>query len=154
MQLDSGSRSSLNSEMNITPLVDVVLVLLIIFMVVIPLMMDGYKVNIAKTSSAAAPVEAEDSQLVLSIAPSACPLLAPLSGEGIPTKCRVTLADQMIPASELPQRVADLIGARSPEKRVLFLSADDRMNYEGVMRILDLAKSNVEGLKIEFVSTE
>ena len=154
MQLDSGSRSSLNSEMNITPLVDVVLVLLIIFMVVIPLMMDGYKVNIAKTSSAAAPAEAEDPQLVLSIVPSACPLLAPPAGGGIPTNCRVTLADQTIPASELPHRVANIIGNRSPEKRVLFLSADDRMNYEGVMRILDLAKSNVEGLKIEFVSTE
>ena len=41
---DSGS--SLQSEINITPLVDVVLVLLIIFMVVVPLLMQGYDVNI------------------------------------------------------------------------------------------------------------
>ena len=44
---DSGS--SLQSEINITPLVDVVLVLLIIFMVVVPLLMQGYDVNIPKT---------------------------------------------------------------------------------------------------------
>src|SRR4051794_21894843 len=105
MQLDAGSRSSLQSEMNITPLVDVVLVLLIIFMVVVPLMMEGYNVNIPSPSTAAAPVQAEDSQLILSIAFNACPLLAPPAGEGLPTDCRVTLEDQKIPASELPQRV-------------------------------------------------
>jgi hypothetical protein len=35
---------------------------------------------------------------------------------------------------------------------VLFLDADDRLNYEGVLRIVDLAKSNVQGLKIEFIT--
>jgi len=154
MQLDTGSRSSLQSEMNITPLVDVVLVLLIIFMVVVPMMMEGYDVNIPQTSTAAVPTQAQDSQLVLSIVPNTCPLLAPPTGEGVPSNCRVTLADRKIPASELPQRVANILGARPPEKRVLFLSADDRLNYEGVLRILDLAKSNVEGLKVEFLTAQ
>jgi len=153
MQLDTGSRSSLQSEMNITPLVDVVLVLLIIFMVVVPLMTEGYDVNIPQTSTAAAPAEAEDSQLVLSIVPNACPLTTPSAGEGVPADCRVTLGGQKIPASELPQRVENILGVRPQEKRVLYLSADDRMNYEGVLRILDLAKSNVEELKIEFLTT-
>ena len=152
MQLDTGDRSSLQSEINITPLVDVVLVLLIIFMVVVPLMMEGYDVNIPRTTMAAVPAQSEDSQLVLSIVPNACPLPGPPIGEGLPSNCRVTLADQMIPASELPQRVANILGARTPDKRVLFLSADDRLNYEGVLRILDLAKSNVEDLKIEFLT--
>jgi biopolymer transport protein TolR len=154
MQLDSGSRSSLQAEINITPLVDVVLVLLIIFMVVIPLMMEGYDVNIPRTSSAAVPTPAADLQLVLSIVPNACPLLGPPAGEGLPSNCHVTLAEQKVPASELPQRVANLLGARPPEKRVLFLSADDRLNYEGVLRVLDLAKSNVEDLKIEFLTAQ
>jgi biopolymer transport protein ExbD len=65
----------------------------------------------------------------------------------------VTLADQKIPAAELPARMASILGSRAPEKRVLFLAADDRLNYEGVLRILDLAKSGVEDLKIEFVQT-
>ena len=157
MQFDTGSRSSLQSEINITPLVDVVLVLLIIFMVVVPLMMEGYDVNIPRTSTASVPTEAtsnDDTQLVLSVVPSGCPLLGPPAGEGLPADCRVTLADQKIPASELPQRVANILGARPPEKRVLFLSADDRLNYEGVLRILDLAKSNVADLKIEFLTAQ
>jgi biopolymer transport protein ExbD len=154
MQLDSGSRSSLQAEINITPLVDVVLVLLIIFMVIVPLMMDGYDVNIPQT--AAAPTEAarsEDAQVVLSIVPSACPILTP-PAEGLPADCRVILAGERIPVSDLPQRSANILGARPPEKRVLFLSADDRMNYEGVLRILDLAKLKVQGLKIEVLTDQ
>jgi biopolymer transport protein ExbD len=48
--------------------------------------------------------------------------------------------------------VAEFLGSRPTEKRVLFLAADDRMNYEGVLRILDLAKSGVEDLKVEFIT--
>ena len=52
MQLNrDDSGSSLQSEINITPLVDVVLVLLIIFMVVVPLLMQGYNVDIPRNSA-------------------------------------------------------------------------------------------------------
>ena len=63
------------------------------------------------------------------------------------------LGDQKIAATELPTRVGDILGSRPPEKRVLFLAADDRLNYEGVLRILDLAKSGVEDLKVEFITS-
>ena len=101
---DSGS--SLQSEINITPLVDVVLVLLIIFMVVVPLLMQGYDVNIPRTSTNAKPAQAQESRLILSISAHACGIIGPSAGEGLPADCRVTLADQMIPAAELPVRVA------------------------------------------------
>jgi biopolymer transport protein ExbD len=65
----------------------------------------------------------------------------------------VSLGDQKIPAAELPARVAEILGSRSADQRVLFLAADDRLNYEGVLRILDLAKSGVEDLKVEFITT-
>ena len=147
----SDSGSSLQSEINITPLVDVVLVLLIIFMVVVPLLMEGYDVDIPRASAEnSAPVA--ESQLILSIGSAACPILTPPAGEGIPKNCQVTLADQMIPATELPARVAAILGGRPPEQRALFLAVDDRLNYEGVLRIIDLAKSGVEDLKIEFVA--
>ena len=148
---DSGS--SLHSEINITPLVDVVLVLLIIFMVVVPLLMQGYDVDIPKTSSNAKPAKSEESRLILTISSAACPIVAPPAGEGVPTDCRVILGDQKIPAAELPARVAEILGSRPTEQRVLFLAADDRLNYEGVLRILDLAKSSVEDLKVEFITT-
>jgi biopolymer transport protein TolR len=148
---DSGS--NLQSEINITPLVDVVLVLLIIFMVVVPLLLEGYDVDIPRSSGAVSAQSAE-AQLILSIGSAACPILQPPTGEGVPADCRVTLADQKIPAAELPGRVAEYLGGQPAEKRVLFLAADDRLNYEGVLRIVDLAKSGVEDLKIEFITTQ
>ena len=146
-----GNGSNLQSEINITPLVDVVLVLLIIFMVVMPLLMEGYDAHVPRASADVA-AQSEETQLVLSIGAAACPILEPPTGEGIPEDCRVTLDDQKIPAGELPARVADILGGQPSEKRVLFLAADDQLNYEGVLRIVDLAKSGVDDLKIEFVA--
>jgi biopolymer transport protein ExbD len=131
----------------------VVLVLLIIFMVVVPLLMKGYDVGIPPAATDAAPVQSELPQVLLSVASTACPILGPPTGEGVPANCRVTLADQEIPADELPTRVAQVMSDRPAEKRVLFLGADDRLNYEGVLRIVDLAMSGVPDLKIEFVET-
>jgi biopolymer transport protein ExbD len=150
-RVDSGS--DLQSEINITPLVDVVLVLLIIFMVVVPLLMQGYDVDIPRTAAAAAPAQTQESRLLLTIEPTACRVLEPLAGEGLPADCSVILADQKIPATELTARVAEILGSQPTEKRVLFLAADDRMNYEGVLRILDLAKAGVQELKVEFITT-
>ena len=154
MQFNSDSQTSLQSEINITPLVDVVLVLLIIFMVVVPLLMQGYDVNIPRASADVKPVEAVESQLILRIGPTTCPILGPPAEEGIPKNCQVTLADQKIPAAELPARVAEILRGRPAEQRALFLAVDDRLNYEGVVRIIDLAKSGVEDLKIEFIATQ
>ena len=145
-----GSRAL--SEINVTPFVDVVLVLLIIFMVVVPLMMEGYDVDIPR-ASADTSTQVGESQLILSIGSAACPILVPPAEEGIPKDCQVTLGDQKIPATELPARVASILGGRPAEQRALFLAVDDRLNYEGVLRIIDLAKSGVEDLKIEFVAT-
>lgn len=155
MQVNTGgSGSNLQSEINITPLVDVVLVLLIIFMVVVPLLMQGYNIDIPRTSANPGPAQAAESRLILSITPTGCRILEPPAGEGLPADCHVTLADQKIPAAELPARVAEMLGGQPPEKRVLFLAADDRLNYEGVLRILDLAKSGVEDLQIEFITID
>src|SRR5215475_163376 len=147
---DSGS--NLQSEINITPLVDVVLVLLIIFMVVVPLLMQGYDVDIPKSTNATA-AHSQEQRLILSINPTACHIIGPSAGDGLPSDCRVTLGDQNIAATELPGRVGEILGSRPAEKRVLFLAVDDRLNYEGVLRILDLAKSGVEDLKVEFITS-
>ena len=145
---------TLQSEINITPLVDVVLVLLIIFMVVVPLLLQGYDIDIPRVSTEAVPAESEELQVVLSIHPEFCNLTAPPAGEGVPPDCLVTLANTQIPASELPARVAELLAGRPPERRVIFLDANDGMNYEGVLRIVDLAKAGVDDLKIEFLALD
>jgi biopolymer transport protein ExbD len=66
----------------------------------------------------------------------------------------VTLGDREFPATELPARVAEILGGRPSDERVLFLAADDRLNYEGVLRIVDLAKSGVDDLTIGVIPAE
>src|SRR4051794_10138856 len=62
---DKVPRRNTMSEINVTPMVDVMLVLLIIFMVTAPLIQTGVKVNLP--SAKAAPVEASEKKLVLSV---------------------------------------------------------------------------------------
>ena len=83
MHFNAGDSSpNLQSEINITPLVDVVLVLLIIFMVVVPLLMHGYDVDIPRPSAGAA--QAQESRLILSIEPTACHIVGPPAGRDFP----------------------------------------------------------------------
>ena len=155
MQFNDGAPGSeLQSEINITPLVDVVLVLLIIFMVVVPLLLKGYDVGIPRASAETAPAEADTRQVVLNIGSEGCPVFAPPAGVGLPADCRVSLDEQMTPAADLPARVAEILGGRPPDERVLFLAADEQLNYEAVLRIVDLAKSGVDDVRIEFVTTD
>jgi biopolymer transport protein ExbD len=155
MQFNSDtSGSELQSEINVTPLVDVCLVLLIIFMVVVPLLMQGYDVGMPRMSAEATPAQNEPLQVILSIGSTACPMLGPPTGEGLPANCRLTLADTEIAANELPARVAEILGGRPADERVLFLAADDRLNYEGVLRVVDIAKSSVDDLTIEFIAID
>jgi biopolymer transport protein TolR len=149
-----GSSGGLQSEMNVTPLVDVVLVLLIIFMVVVPLAMQGYDMDIPRTSTDGPPAQEDVQQVILSIAPAACRILEPTQEKGLPADCRVFLAERELPVTDLPANVAEMLGSRPKEERVLFLAADDRLNYEGVMRIVDLAKSNVQDLTIDVIEAD
>jgi biopolymer transport protein ExbD len=77
------SGPGLQSEINITPLVDVVLVLLIIFMVVVPLLMQGYDVDIPRSSADASPAQSAEARLILTITPTTCRILEPPAGEGL-----------------------------------------------------------------------
>jgi biopolymer transport protein TolR len=155
MQLnDSGSGSGLQSEINVTPLVDVVLVLLIIFMVVVPLLMQGHDMDIPRTSADGMPAPADEPQVILSIQPAACRILGTSESEALPADCRVNLAEREIAATDLPAGVAQMLGSRPKERRVLFLAADDGLNYEGVLRIVDLARSGVEDLMIDVIPAD
>jgi biopolymer transport protein ExbD len=66
----------------------------------------------------------------------------------------VGLADQEFPATELTARIRELVGSQPPDQRLLFLAADDRLNYEGVLRIVDLAKAGADDLKIGVIPVE
>lgn len=152
MGIDAGNRNALHSEINVTPLVDVVLVLLIIFMVVLPLAMRGYDLDIPGESTLPAPAQDRPEQFVLAIRAAGCPATAPPPGPGLPGDCRVSLNDETVEVAELAGRVAEIMAPRV--EPVLFLACDAELNYEAVMRIIDAARSRVDGLRIGMVTDD
>jgi len=150
--MEAGGGVDLRSEINVTPLVDVVLVLLIIFMVIIPLTMRGYDVDIPGESVETTALEPSREQVVLAIDLSACPVIEPPASPGLPEDCRVRINDEHVAVPDLPRRIAEIFSTREPAERVLFLAAEERLNYEAVMRIVDAAESGVPDLRIGLVT--
>src|SRR5471030_1039736 len=70
MGMDVGARSSVRSDINITPLVDVVLVLLIIFMVITPLLQMGYDVKVPPKATEQTISQVPPDPLVVSLMPN------------------------------------------------------------------------------------
>ena len=108
------------AEINVTPLVDVMLVLLIIFMVTAPLLVAGVPVDLPESRATALAQQAN--QVTLAI-----------DGQG-----RVFLDDQPIAPGELPERIDALrCAGRSAEERPLItLRADRALDYGRVMAVM------------------
>jgi len=122
----SGEGSQTISQINVTPLVDVMLVLLIIFMVAAPILQQGVELELPKESIA--PLEGESEQLVVSIDQNGRCFI----GEG-----------NSIEVPELGTRVKGIL-ARKKDQRV-FIKADRRVPYGQVMAAMgSLRRSGVE----------
>src|SRR6266571_4959686 len=160
-----GEPAKMQAAINITPLVDVVLVLLIIFMVMAPQMRKGPDVNLPNTAKPSNQGD-ERGRILVSIDDGGRlwiddrQVAADHFGEalrtavGAETDPKVVIrGDAKLNFREVRQAMAAIVASRPTEKRVLFLDADDRLNYEGVLRILDLAKSGVEDLQVEFITS-
>jgi biopolymer transport protein ExbD len=128
MAMNAGGSGGFQSEINVTPLVDVVLVLLIIFMVIVPLTLRGYDVDIPGESVSAVPAEPNQEQIVLAIDLNGCPVTEPPQEEGLPQDCRVRVNDEYVAVTDLSHRIAEMYGGRVEEDRVLFLAAHERLN--------------------------
>src|SRR4029434_4408000 len=107
MGMGGGSGGGVKSEMNVTPLVDVVLVLLIIFMVVTPLLTKKLWLHVPKKEEAEETAPPDD---------HAKPIVLSLARDGT-----VRLNAQEVARGELPGRVARVLAARGDE--VVFFDA-------------------------------
>ncbi len=112
-----GTRRAPMAEINVTPLVDVMLVLLIIFMVTAPLLVTGVKVKLPETRAKA--LDQDSKPTVLSINRNGA----------------LFLADAPVSDAELPQALADLRTRLGPDEQ-LFLRADEGLGYGTVMRVM------------------
>src|SRR5437660_12855917 len=85
-----GEPTRMQAAINITPLVDVVLVLLIIFMVMAPQLRKGPDVNLPRTTDQPDPAHAAERRLISSIAPANRRVHEPLAGQELPADGQVT----------------------------------------------------------------
>ena len=108
------------ADINVTPMVDVMLVMLIIFMVITPMLSKGRTVDLVKTKNPI-PMQAADKSDAIVIA---------VEKDG-KTYLNVT---QMQP-EDLPQKVKDLLTGRVD--KTVFVKADSRAKYERVVDVVD-----------------
>ena len=104
-------------EINVTPFVDVMLVLLIIFMVAAPLLTVGVPVKLPETAAEALPVEAEE------------PLTITLTADGL-----ILLQTTETAPDELLGKLRAISAERSSDK--VFLRADGAIAYENVVQVM------------------
>ena len=119
--LKPGDRRNLVSEINVTPFVDVMLVLLIIFMVTAPMMTQGLEVDLPQTRAVSV-LPKEDTSLVLTVK---------ADGSIFLDKYQVEYAD-------LEGQVKRLV---TDQKKQLFLRADQAVAYGTVVKVMGIIKA-------------
>ncbi len=148
MGISAGGNGGHQSQINVTPLVDVVLVLLIIFMVIVPIAQRAYDLDVPVQAGVAPVDPGADEQIVLTVSAAGCPTGGALPESGLPRGCRVRLGTLELPVVDLAAAAARLYAVRDADRRVLFLAAEDDLEYELVMRVVDLARLRTPELRI------
>ena len=107
------------ADINITPLVDVVLVLLVIFMITAPVLQSGIEVNVPKTRTVK---EITEQRVVLTI----------------DRDQQVFMGDKPVNLHELPQLLRQ--GVSDPSKKMIYLRADERVPFGAFASLMDAVK--------------
>ncbi|MBA49542.1 MAG: ExbD/TolR family protein [Paracoccus sp. (in: a-proteobacteria)] len=110
-------RNAPMSEINVTPFVDVMLVLLVIFMVAAPLMTAGVPLNLPRTAATAVPTEPEE------------PLVISIPAEG-----QITLMNNPLADNQIVARLRAVLAERQSDR--IFLRADGTIPYARVVQVM------------------
>ena len=114
-----GRRRAPMAEINVTPLVDVMLVLLIIFMVTAPLLVAGVPIDLPESRAGALDQEAKPVQVA------------------IDSRGAITVDDAPVAEAELPAMLARIAAQPEPaEGRRIYLRADRGLDYGRVMQVM------------------
>ena len=117
-----GAKGGLKSEINVTPFVDVVLVLLIIFMVLTPLLLREIEVTIPRKA---------DEEVTADVAAQQAVLHLKKGGE-------MELGGRPVALNDLPARVRELLSRK--REKLLFVRVDDEANYGLAVQAMDLCR--------------
>lgn len=115
-----GGRGEVTSEINVTPMADVMLVLLIIFMVVTPMLQKGIAVEMANTRNPADMKEADRDDAVL----------VAITRDG-----KFYLGQDRVSIEDLGTRVADMVSSKLD--KTVFVRSDFRAKYGDVVQVVD-----------------
>ena len=117
---DEGKK--VNSNINVTPMVDVMLVLLIIFMVITPMLLHKVQIDMAKADNAVAMPDADkDDAIVVAV-----------TRDGA-----VYLGQNKIDLDKLGSTVSDKLANKSENEKTVFIRADTRAQYRAVEDAID-----------------
>lgn len=118
-----GGASEYNSDINVTPMVDVMLVLLIIFMIVTPLLQQGVSVNLPRDMIS--PDEDAD------IAKDTSVIIA------IPDNSNFYIGKEIYPLDQLGEVVKRRMEGKTPEKRIVYIKSGIEVEYGQVVKAID-----------------
>jgi biopolymer transport protein ExbD len=124
MAMSSSAGGGVKAEPNVTPMIDVMLVLLIIFMIVIPTIQAGFKATPPRGVNLKAHPE-DDGDVVV----------------GIDANGTYYLNKQPIRSEDLGPRLKAIFDARTEDK-IMYLKADQNLDYSKVIDVVDIASKN------------
>ena len=128
MSMDLGGKGGVKSDINVTPLVDVMLVLLIIIMIIAPMLQKGVDVKLPTASNTVDKPETQDQTVVA------------VTADG-----RFHLNSKEVADSELAPRVAEVL--ENKKEKIVLIKADEDAAYGRVMGAMDaLRKAQIEDM--------